>query len=224
MISMKYKAAILAAMFPVASFAITDPTDLSQIITGAPALTDDGSEMYEITDSDGVDDNMETFIFQELAGNRGINEFGLYELGNTANRLTVFAGADGSGTSMEVQYNAGTFTTLYGSAAFGPQFGVYLDSSAEGIFYSQTSQNSDGFDHLMAFDSSAPSVPGAVGLFDYIFAFEDLNCPAGACDRDFNDLVIGMTDVRAVPLPAAAWLFGSGLIGLAGVARRKKQS
>lgn len=34
----------------------------------------------------------------------------------------------------------------------------------------------------------------------------------------------GMTlavDVQAVPVPAAAWLFGSGLIGLVGVARRR---
>lgn len=29
-------------------------------------------------------------------------------------------------------------------------------------------------------------------------------------------------DVGAVPIPAAAWLFGSGLLGLIGVARRKK--
>jgi len=29
-------------------------------------------------------------------------------------------------------------------------------------------------------------------------------------------------DVSAVPVPAAVWLFGTGLIGLAGVARRKK--
>ena len=28
--------------------------------------------------------------------------------------------------------------------------------------------------------------------------------------------------VAEVPIPAAAWLFGSGLIGLAGIARRKK--
>ena len=28
--------------------------------------------------------------------------------------------------------------------------------------------------------------------------------------------------VMATPIPAAAWLFGSGLIGLAGIARRKK--
>lgn len=29
-------------------------------------------------------------------------------------------------------------------------------------------------------------------------------------------------DVQVVPVPAAVWLFGSGLIGLAGIARRKK--
>jgi hypothetical protein len=31
-------------------------------------------------------------------------------------------------------------------------------------------------------------------------------------------------DASAVPVPAAAWLFGSGLLGLVGVARRKKMS
>ena len=29
-------------------------------------------------------------------------------------------------------------------------------------------------------------------------------------------------NVGAAPIPAAAWLFGSGLLGLIGVARRKK--
>lgn len=32
----------------------------------------------------------------------------------------------------------------------------------------------------------------------------------------------GMTSIATVPVPAAAWLFGSGLLGLVGVARRKK--
>lgn len=33
---------------------------------------------------------------------------------------------------------------------------------------------------------------------------------------------IEVSSVSAVPVPAAAWLFGSGLLGLAGLARRKK--
>ena len=36
------------------------------------------------------------------------------------------------------------------------------------------------------------------------------------------DNVIVTADVPAVPVPAAVWLFGSGLLGLVGVARRKK--
>jgi len=31
-----------------------------------------------------------------------------------------------------------------------------------------------------------------------------------------------ISEVSAIPVPAAVWLFGSGLIGLAGIARRKK--
>jgi hypothetical protein len=34
--------------------------------------------------------------------------------------------------------------------------------------------------------------------------------------------VYAYTDVSAVPLPAAAWLFGSGLIGLLGIARKQR--
>lgn len=36
------------------------------------------------------------------------------------------------------------------------------------------------------------------------------------------DFVNGNVVVSSVPLPAAVWLFGSGLIGLAGISKRKK--
>ena len=39
----------------------------------------------------------------------------------------------------------------------------------------------------------------------------------------FNGVVTSAS-VSAIPVPAAAWLFGSGLVGLAGVARRNKKA
>ena len=41
-------------------------------------------------------------------------------------------------------------------------------------------------------------------------------------DFDRNDIRYASFAVSAVPVPAAVWLFGSGLLGLVGVARRKK--
>jgi len=35
---------------------------------------------------------------------------------------------------------------------------------------------------------------------------------------------VSFTETSAVPVPAAVWLFGSGLVGLAGVARRRKSA
>jgi hypothetical protein len=47
--------------------------------------------------------------------------------------------------------------------------------------------------------------------------------PVPGCGVDaFFDNITITTDVSAVPVPAAVWLFGSGLLGLIGVARRKK--
>ena len=41
-------------------------------------------------------------------------------------------------------------------------------------------------------------------------------------DRGINEYGVYMVRNSVVPVPAAVWLFGSGLIGLIGVARRKK--
>ena len=44
----------------------------------------------------------------------------------------------------------------------------------------------------------------------------------GCLSDVYFDNVSVTVDVSAVPVPAAAWLFGSGLIGLAGIARKRK--
>ena len=44
-----------------------------------------------------------------------------------------------------------------------------------------------------------------------------------AYNYDENGNLIAIADLSAVPVPAAVWLFGSGLLGLIGVSRRRKQ-
>ena len=64
-------------------------------------------------------------------------------------------------------------------------------------------------------DYVARWIPAIPGQYDLV-AIE----PAGGVGHD------GVTEIDAikavVPIPAAAWLFGSGLIGIVGMARRKK--
>ena len=52
-------------------------------------------------------------------------------------------------------------------------------------------------------------------------------CLTSACDfpgwgPDMARGFAGHSNISSVPVPAAVWLFGSGLVGLIGVARRKK--
>ena len=57
----------------------------------------------------------------------------------------------------------------------------------------------------------------AMDLTGTEFAFSNVNVNTG----NKYQFYINTMEVQAVPVPAAAWLFGSGLLGLVGVARRK---
>lgn len=86
---------------------------------------------------------------------------------------------------------------------------------------STKSQNIDAVNHVYsahyAGDLSIPS-----GLY---LGFEDLK--GRDADFDYLDAQFVISNVSngtpEVPVPAAAWLMGSGLVGLAGVARRRNQ-
>ncbi len=48
--------------------------------------------------------------------------------------------------------------------------------------------------------------------------------PFAGFNANFNANMTPTPDPSAVPVPAAVWLFGSGLLGLVGIARRKKKA
>jgi len=92
-----------------------------------------------------------------------------------------------------------------------------LNPSGAPLWTSLPDQNDDLLDHMVTWlISDNEERPNNV-VGNYVLAWEDL--PGGG-DRDFNDLVVEAS-VAPIPIPAAVWLFGSGLLGLIGFARRK---
>ena len=180
-------------------------------------------------------------IVLELAGNAQSNTFGLYDLNNPNRRLTIFEGNDGvnaeatirlrqlaNGTwrASVLEFNnpddSAAWTNLNGLSTSA--FGFYLGTASQGTFFSETGRNTDGVDHMYAYRGNGAAFIGGPlqgSLFtaqDFILAWEDL---FGGGDRDYQDFVVVVQDIRPVPLPPAVWLLASSLIGLAGVARRR---
>lgn len=54
------------------------------------------------------------------------------------------------------------------------------------------------------------------------FVFANPNAGGGSTVSNDQQFYINVLNVQPVPVPAAVWLFGSGLLGLVGVARRRQ--
>ena len=171
-----------------------------------------------------------TSMIIELAGQATTNIFGVYETGNSINRVQLFDGAAtaGSQATLTIKANGEVLVNQVLEGNFGSTktFGFYL-GTRKGTFFSNTSLNGDGSDHMLAYQGTGDQVqlptfnPGEWTLNEYILAWEDLRRSHPYYDGDFNDMVLMVESVQPVPVPAAVWLFGSGLLGLVGIARRK---
>ncbi|MGB5259534.1 MAG: VPLPA-CTERM sorting domain-containing protein [Gammaproteobacteria bacterium] len=68
--------------------------------------------------------------------------------------------------------------------------------------------------------TSANDIAGGLTLTLSIAGIHSIRLSETVADIAFDDLTFN--DVAPIPLPAAIWLFGSGLLGLIGIARRRK--
>jgi hypothetical protein len=181
----------------------------------------------------GTGGSVSTLII-ELAGFANDNTFGIYDVAAPTNRVQVFGGTAGTGAQATVSIddtglvyiNHVSTGTILGSKNF---FGFYLDTTVNqgsgAIWHSDTSLNSDGVDHLLAYQGTNTDTvkigswsPGLWTDNEYILAWEDLR---GGGDRDYTDFVVMVESVSPVPVPGAVLLGFLGL-GYAGMRLRKK--
>jgi len=163
----------------------------------------------------------------EVAGYATSNTFGLYDLANPSNKVTLFSGVatDGDQAAVSIKASGAVYVNFVNTGVVfsSTNFGYFL-SGPGGTFYSDDALNPGGLDHMVSYQGEGDIVT-LPGLYsgtwtpnEYVLAWEDV----AYGDNDFDDMVVMVESVQPVPEPTTLGLMGLGLLGMGLMARRKK--
>jgi len=168
-------------------------------------------------------------LLAEFSGNADIHTFGLWSATDTngpINTAQIFSGPAVPGAMAQVVWNNATSGTITSGGNTTNFTGI--SNTFFGFYYQ--------FGNTTLYSYDALNTPQAVGGFNdahtaAILAFKTLSGDAWifACDDlgvepDYNDLVVKVESIHAVPLPPSVLLMGSGLLGLVGLGWRRRKS
>lgn len=141
--------------------------------------------------------------------------------------------------TVDVGNDGGTFTNIYQGVDFG--YNITAHSELSNMFYNvlgntaryDTSGTETGclnacltnagpFSNLQVFGYWSATEYATNANHAWVFFTSDGYQSNSVKGNLYHAWAVQSGDVSPIPVPAAVWLFGSGLLGLIGVARRKK--
>jgi hypothetical protein len=145
-----------------------------------------------------------------------------YEDDGVGPAVAITAGTFSLGATIDASGALSTGTLSIGGtiASIGANSGTLLTGTLTTLGF-PTSGSGDPLEFL--FDVTGGDLASAYGTSGGIILTQ--SGFSGGFAADFaNGSFVGLADTFVVPVPAAVWLFGSGLLGLTGIARRRSIS
>jgi len=166
-------------------------------------------------------------------------EFGLYEFGDTANRVKIFDSMSlpAVGQSVTIEFDQGlNYVKTYDSGGLIDSTTWFMDFGFYAIapdfdntyFFSEDDQNPSGYARFLTYEAESDMVTiGSKGTFNDIghwYVASELGLYEtrqwDTTTADFNDFVVQMESIRPVPEPMTILFLGLGLLGLSLVRRK----
>lgn len=228
---------ILAASFPLRSSQIKlgNTSDgaaltLQNVLNSIGAGVNAGTQQSAANQWKETDEDVVASLIVEIAGFKDANTFGIYDVLNPTQRLVIFTGADSAAQTHLIEFdsdgdifvkNASNKKTLRSKSGFGDNFGFYLTSKQGKTFFTEDFRNPGGLAQALVYEGTSlgldlnkngsKETPFNMGLA-WLMAWEDKAIFTDkTADRDYQDMVVLVRNIEAVPEPLTILGVGTAL-------------